>query len=483
MTTFTKLPITPAPKSYESPLGYALKVSQLNGFFSFGTLHSFITASSHVLRAYDLEPYASWVGHEIELQAISYGSRKLRGPSRTFNFNGHTISRRHFDLTFPRVCPLCIQETGTTDRLWDLAFSTVCTKHNIFLTSDCKTCGSRLSWFRKYVDRCKCGEFFCIESTAPSEACLQIHRQINHMVLLDNPTPFDRNEILKDLSPEIALSLISFLGTLAMDLGLRMDWPWSNHRQKMINSVATLMTNWTNELPLFLNQAISHHSIPKIAQSLSSWMMKHCGSQPPVAVKQIQDYLAINSDKTGDIAIDQDWISIRNCKKISGLSERSIRRLCDKQSIAYRVNVGRVLLDKKSRSEPDAEAGHSEKMELVTFKEAALAYGLSERNLRRRYKNGATKLSVIQTTSKILVNREQFSKAISSIQKYQDMSAVAKKLFIPTKIVKRLLENIDFWDEEKVTLSVKKIDDFCQSINKRILPKTVDWTSPVLLDN
>ena len=115
----------------------------------------------------DLSDLAQFIGvGRPSLEAASFAP--LNSGSMHLSFGGVRISRDHMGTMGDRVCPLCIEESRYSRRLWHLRAYVACHDHGVVLTDSCRKCDAPLSSLRPTLAQCKCGEPFHIGPDANS---------------------------------------------------------------------------------------------------------------------------------------------------------------------------------------------------------------------------------------------------------------------------------------------------------------------------
>lgn len=141
----------------ESPLGFVLRASEMNGYETPRHLFSMAKANRDQMFSIGLEmnKIAEVLGRNPDTL------RGYREPGETdisrVNVCGHPLVTRDLNLAMPKICPECIQECGFIPAWTDLGLVDACPNHGRMLLTRCPRCGNRLSWFRPGVLRCGCG--------------------------------------------------------------------------------------------------------------------------------------------------------------------------------------------------------------------------------------------------------------------------------------------------------------------------------------
>lgn len=156
------LPRTPAPRATESLWGYALRLSETNGYDTPWHLLSYAGLNQREMKTagFPVEKLAAIVGREAAaLTGIAYCADEPSG--RHFKVLDHSLGGRMTDgwlrLTKPEFCPRCAAENGYLDAFWDLSHAVACPKHGCRLLRICPACGQKLRWFRAGLVECQCG--------------------------------------------------------------------------------------------------------------------------------------------------------------------------------------------------------------------------------------------------------------------------------------------------------------------------------------
>ncbi|MFM0721163.1 TniQ family protein [Paraburkholderia strydomiana] len=153
---------TPFHASTESLLGYALRLSETNGY---GT-------PWHILKLAGIAPSAMTnAGFPVAKLAAILGRRPeaLRNIAYMMPFGrqtsfvvlehqlGGSLTTSPFRLQRPALCPECVSDRGYIEAFFDLSLAVACPVHGRELLSQCERCGNRLTHFRPGLLICRCG--------------------------------------------------------------------------------------------------------------------------------------------------------------------------------------------------------------------------------------------------------------------------------------------------------------------------------------
>lgn len=152
----------PEPLRDESTIGYLLRFANDNGFEGLKGLKLPIrylipAVDIRQLSIYDL---SAITGHHAELLSSRLGMIYVPEYDRYSSTYEpcRLVGKDTYNLTNPRICPLCIQEKSNLSVHWDYALNVACLVHKVLLQDKCDDCGKYLSWLRRYFDRCDCGK-------------------------------------------------------------------------------------------------------------------------------------------------------------------------------------------------------------------------------------------------------------------------------------------------------------------------------------
>jgi TniQ len=103
------------------------------------------------------------------------------------------ISPVDLNLAYPKVCPICLKESGFARLVWDLRVVITCWRHRCYLLDHCSVCGRRLTWGRKALAACTCGADLMIQRTEDAPiSVLEFSRRLETMLEsgIVGPDPF-----------------------------------------------------------------------------------------------------------------------------------------------------------------------------------------------------------------------------------------------------------------------------------------------------
>jgi TniQ len=146
----------PQPFPTESYLGYALRLSEKNGYDSPLELYRLAGCESYRRIGLDTAILARLTcGRHSDLQAISYEPSSSH--STRVHLLGHQIESKRLLLVTAKLCPQCVVEKGFIEAHWDLKLMIGCPDHHCRAAVECPKCRKRLPRFRPGLLECRCG--------------------------------------------------------------------------------------------------------------------------------------------------------------------------------------------------------------------------------------------------------------------------------------------------------------------------------------
>ncbi len=145
----------PSPINGESARGYLLRIVDLNGFKSVGTICrsagvSFMHKNHFMTNKWQnvLEQFSSVLYQKTSLinSFSQHWSAELYA-----KFDMRISNLFHIDC---RLCPVCLSEDKYLKTDWDFALTTVCTEHQCYLVDSCPHCKNSIPWTRGQLDIC-----------------------------------------------------------------------------------------------------------------------------------------------------------------------------------------------------------------------------------------------------------------------------------------------------------------------------------------
>ncbi len=154
---------TPFPYRSESLFGYALRVSEQNGYSTpwHVLIHAGLSHGELKTAGFPVEKFAKVLGKlPVELEPIAYCERVADG-GKKYKILGHSLGAEMtaapLRLNQPAFCPQCVKADGYIDAFWDLKIAVACPVHRVRVLRICPSCGDGLNMFRPGLLQCKCG--------------------------------------------------------------------------------------------------------------------------------------------------------------------------------------------------------------------------------------------------------------------------------------------------------------------------------------
>lgn len=157
------------PKSHadENPVGYLIRLSELNKYGSYRWLveneNRVAIFSSH-RRLVELFKKYKWTDYESENNNVQ---------------DLVSMSLVYFIRDTLRYCPLCISENNYYRIVWQLRVEVTCSKHRVWLEDLCPVCNKPLGIALSKISECHCGAD--IRDAKPIEASLDVLKMQNFL--------------------------------------------------------------------------------------------------------------------------------------------------------------------------------------------------------------------------------------------------------------------------------------------------------------
>lgn len=201
----------------ESGLSYVLRMANAN-HLSFSDVAVGVRADSrNYLTHYAAGQVAFWFGGDaVQVRNAIQETYKLEGATVS-SFMGHVFRRPyHVRQHAPQVCPICLCQNGKAFAWWDIALVTVCPEHHIRLMDVCQKCQRRVSWRRRSLLTCLCGEQFEVATALTRKISSEEKWLASHIRNLLCPKSAQRVEIFE--------RNFAFLAGISLDCLLRLIW-------------------------------------------------------------------------------------------------------------------------------------------------------------------------------------------------------------------------------------------------------------------
>jgi hypothetical protein len=370
------LPLTPALKPWENPLGYALRVAEANSLPSPWLLLRIVGLTQSRMKSVRFDPavLASLVGQSTEtLTAIGYSD--VRGASRSLSFRGHRVSRGELSYRRPRMCVDCVGEQGTVCALWDLQSCTACHIHSRRLISSCAGCGQNLSYFRPGLLSCRCGSDL---SKQRGEEVTEPERFSNALLAAAALPEWQSSVALGiELAQQLRLAGLTFALALFESVGLFALYERPDQATcakaapaDIMHAAGKALRDWPNGFQRFLDRLLqrppngsqdrfgtlgciddflSRLGVRKsqrpgfFRDQIAMFLQRH--PRPPETIRATAHKTARNP-LSGDsklVAIESQWVDVAEGARIMGVDRRFVKRIAARHSASTRTILqGRV---------------------------------------------------------------------------------------------------------------------------------------------
>lgn len=255
---------TPSPNRSESLFGYALRVSEQNGYSTpwYVLTHAGFNQRELRTAGFPVKKLAKVLGKSLEeLEPIAYCERGLDGGTQ-FKILGHPLgaglARAPLRLNQPALCPQCVKADGYIDAFWDLTLAVACPIHRVRVLRSCPSCGEDLNKFRPGILHCKCGGALD-KATSPEESgdlceLMGVLRGVLHRALI-NPESFAYGLPVAELQNIPFGSLIRGLSSLgAYALTVENRAADTKNPLELMKRAAKILTSWPTKYHEFLMQ-------------------------------------------------------------------------------------------------------------------------------------------------------------------------------------------------------------------------------------
>ena len=155
------LVVTPRPMNGESLMGFILRTSEMNGYETPSKILQYAGMDDNEMRSVrpPLEKLAKLYAREVnDFSGISYGTSKKNKYNKKWNIQKIEIPSLYLNIKSAKICPECISENGMIESYWDLKHAFACPVHKRIAITFCPTCKKELSYFRKGLLTCRCGQ-------------------------------------------------------------------------------------------------------------------------------------------------------------------------------------------------------------------------------------------------------------------------------------------------------------------------------------
>jgi hypothetical protein len=237
------------PLTGESLRGFVLRIAQANGYYGIAPLLELARLpATFVSQPCALQNLAELFDGLVDVDDLHTRSH-WPTIEQAFLQNA-AISPVDINLAHPKVCPICLKESGFARLVWDLRVVITCWRHGCYLLDHCSVCRRRLTWGRRALTACTCGSDLTIQRTEDAPiSVLAFSRRLETMLESANvdldlfPTPirtlnalcrvvwlFGINSSETSHGQALAISkptLVQAAEIVERGIGVLMGWPGS----------------------------------------------------------------------------------------------------------------------------------------------------------------------------------------------------------------------------------------------------------------
>lgn len=252
-------PIRPELYFEESLFSYLMRVARENGYENMMSILR-LAKATHLRMKFDLSFLSRLeylCGRNIsDLSEITYFHDSEYSAYRRGDV---IIPSQLLSGWFPKICPICIEEKGRAEWLWDINSIYACVEHLVLLIDQCSSCKSPISWLRSQFNQCQCGAYFGLQKLkpAPKKTLWMTSLTLNCIGMKGTvDIPDDLLWIVNDENPLhllVRLIILSNVGKRKGIAGIFQD-------QAAADECVKLLITWPNGMKKYFVDALSQQS-------------------------------------------------------------------------------------------------------------------------------------------------------------------------------------------------------------------------------
>lgn len=311
-----KLLFSDSRKPDECVASYLIRTAENNGF----------RRVSHLLNHTDLH----WKNSRLPIPTILSGKIKVDillsqlglnpiGQARIATF--YKLFRAKIDTArvlskHPKICPICIAESGYVKESWSLLPVTCCTKHKIILIDKNHKNGRMLSWYRPHL------AFFDnqhkVEQQLKAPTKLVELSRVFERLLKDPTTCKTGPKILKELKANECLSILNFIAHFQtkMDGGALLGTSDNLAIASTYEKAYSTLKNWPQDFHIMLSTFIDN----PMTNLTSNGIRKH--------FRALHDQLYLQRENKGierikiefENYLQENWPTVLNPNRLQRIS-------------------------------------------------------------------------------------------------------------------------------------------------------------------
>jgi hypothetical protein len=274
MSSDLLLPRTPSQHADESPLGYVLRLAEVNGYPYPSALaaHLGLTQFQLVSRSLDVAHLGALTGRPTE-QFHAYRDGLAGGSALALM--GHALPSSELRLSNPRLCPHCVREREYIPCWCDLSVVDGCPTHRVRLLEACTTCRKPLAWQRRGLLKCSCGA--AVDKDWEVEALLPAHAALLAAVIARLERRSEADDILLDAIPGCGQSLATATQLIRALAALHSAATGSHSHNHAARRAAAILDRWPHNVSAALTTVLrnsaagSAPSLPSASEVRMKW--------------------------------------------------------------------------------------------------------------------------------------------------------------------------------------------------------------------
>lgn len=362
-----RLPIRVLPAVNESIWGWAVRVTELNGYFR----PYWILKEAGVLRRGGLKRrsvlsrLSELVDGSWEVFDSIVPNTTVRGGRGSGMFFGLGLPSWMMDSRRPKVCPRCLEERHFIQQSWELAFWSCCPIHKCRMLTKCPKCGSAINWNRGRIDYCEkpgCGgRFSAARATQASGPEIAMVEMISESVGLGEAKDGTICGLsLRDLSPDAVIRTIAGVALAAGRATSELRPREISMNAAVIRVTANALSDWPHGFHRLLAEQ-ENESENQLCHRFKNLYPGLCNNQSmvPEAVKkvfrnEVSKYLGEDvSHETG--TIDQNdrgrtsqWLTRVEVSRAFGISVVRVNNIVRQEKLQAKrfERTGGLLIDR-----------------------------------------------------------------------------------------------------------------------------------------
>jgi hypothetical protein len=295
-----RLVVRGTPRTGESLRGFVLRISEANGYRGMAPLLQLARLPyTFASRSSALQGLADLFDGLVKVDDLHARSHCLR-IERAVRHQNTKLSVTDVNLAHPKICTICLKESGFARMSWDLRVVIACWRHGCYLLDHCSVCGRQLTWAREALTACPCGADLMIQRTGDAPPLvLEFSQRLDTMLESGNvgldlfPTPIR--------TPDALCRAVWLFGINSSDASQRQAWAISKPQLVRAAEIVERGVGVLMGRPGFIEQPIEsvrsvgsrhHPAQERTNQVLSKIRSVFDGEQSGAVLDDIRKHLA-----------------------------------------------------------------------------------------------------------------------------------------------------------------------------------------------